>query len=362
MRHQNKRRETDLEERLAALKSGRHGRGLKVIPALLGVLLLAVVLGMVYLLFTFAFDSEQAAGKGSVVVTVEEGDTLDSVAEKLADSGAIGNATVFKLETRLEGAAADLKPGEYRIPPETSNREIVETLSVGQETPTFTTTIPEGLTLAQTAQAVAEQSGVTAGDFEEAARRTDYGYAFLEDPEIETTEGFLFPKQYEFEEGVEASQVVSRMLEQYLLETQRLDFETAREALNLSEYEILTVASLIEREAANDEERPVIASVIYNRLREDMPLQIDATVQYALGEPKEDLSLEDLEVESPYNTYKIEDLPPGPIASPGLESIRAALQPADTDYRYYVLDAGGDSHTFTNNYDEFVEAKEAAGR
>ena len=362
MKHHDKRREVDLEERLAALGSGRHGRGPRVVPALLGVSLLACVLGLVYLLFTFAFDSEQAAGKGSVVVTVEEGDTLDSVSKKLADSGAVGNAMIFKLEARLEGAAADLKPGEYRIPPETNNRDILATLSAGQETPTFTFTIPEGLTLAQTAQAVGERSKVSAEDFEAAARRTDYGYAFLEDPEIETTEGFLFPKKYEFEEGVEAPQMVNRMLEQYLLETQDLDFEVAEESLNLSEYEILTVASLIEKEAANNEERPLIASVIYNRLREDMPLQIDATIQYALGEPKEDLSLEDLEVESPYNTYKIQNLPPGPIANPGLESIRAALRPADTDYRYYVLDAGGDKHTFTNNYDEFVEAKEAAGR
>lgn len=362
MKHQDKRRESDLEERLEALGSGRHGRGPKVVPALIGVFLLAGVLGLIYLLFTFTVDSEQAAGKGSVMVTVEEGDTLDSVAGKLADSGAVGNATIFKLEARFEGAAADLKPGEYRIPPGTSNREILTTLSAGQETPTFKLTIPEGLTLAQTAEAVAEQSDIPVEEFEEAARRTDYGYAFLEDPAIETTEGFLFPKQYEFQEGAEAPVVVNRMLEQYLFETQGLDFETAQESLNLSEYELLTVASLIEKEAANEEERALIASVIYNRLREDMPLQIDATVQYALGEAKENLSLEDLEVDSPYNTYKINELPPGPIANPGIESIRAALRPADTDYLYYVLDADGNSHTFTNDYEEFVEAKEAAGR
>ncbi len=362
MKHQDKHRETDLEERLAALGAVDRGKGLRLIPALLGVALLACVLGLVYLLFTFAFDSEQAAGKGSVVVTVEEGDTLDSVATKLADSGAIGNATVFKLEARVEGAAADLKPGEYRIPPETNNQEILATLSAGQETPTFTMTIPEGLTLDQTARTVAKQSDISVEDFEDAARRTDYGYAFLEGPGIQTTEGFLFPKKYEFEEGVDAPVVVDRMLGQYLQETQGLDIEEAQESLGLSEYEILTVASLIEKEAANDEERPLVASVIYNRLREDMPLQIDATIQYALGKPKENLSLEDLEVDSPYNTYKIKGLPPGPIADPGLESIKAALEPADTSYQYYVLDAGGDKHTFTDNYDDFVKAKEAAGR
>lgn len=152
------------------------------------------------------------------------------------------------------------------------------------------------------------------------------------------------------------------MLRQYALETEELDFERARRELGMSEYQIVTVASLIEREAAGDGERPVIASVIYNRLQEDMPLQIDTTVQYALDEPKENLSLQDLKVDSPYNTYERPGLPPGPIASSGLDAIRAALNPADTDYLYYVLDESGESHTFTESYEKFLKAKEKAGR
>jgi len=131
--------------------------------------------------------------------------------------------------------------------------------------------------------------------------------------------------------------------------------------LNLTEYELLTVASLIEREAANPQEKPLIASVIYNRLRQDMPLQIDATIQYALGKPRENLSLADLEVDSPYNTYQNYGLPPGPIASPSRDSIEAALNPQETDYLYYVLTAGGEEHFFTDNYDEFLQAKAEAG-
>lgn len=170
--------------------------------------------------------------------------------------------------------------------------------------PLFAFTIPEGLTIQQTAETVAEASKIPADDFEAAAKRTEYGYAFLEDPKIKTTEGFLFPKRYEFEQGTTASQIVNRLLEQYLLETQGLDLAAARQRLGLTEYEILTVASLIEREAANPEERRRVASVIYNRLRKDMPLQIDATIQYARGNPKEDLTLADLKIKSPYNTYK----------------------------------------------------------
>lgn len=125
---------------------------------------------------------------------------------------------------------------------------------------------------------------------------------------------------------------------------------------------MVIVASLIEREAANARERRIISSVIHNRLQAEMSLQIDATVQYALDVSKENLSLRDLEVDSPYNTYEREGLPPGPIASPRLGSIRAALNPADTEYLYYVLNRVGGEHTFTEDYDEFLRAKKEAGR
>jgi UPF0755 protein len=152
------------------------------------------------------------------------------------------------------------------------------------------------------------------------------------------------------------------MLEQYLMETQTLDISSARERLNLSEYELVIVASLIEKEAATPEERPLVASVIYNRLQKDMPLQIDASIHYALDKQGEELSLADLKVNSPYNTYENKGLPPGPICSPSRQSLEAAINPADTDYLYYVLKANGEEHFFTNNYDEFLEAKETAGR
>jgi UPF0755 protein len=150
---------------------------------------------------------------------------------------------------------------------------------------------------------------------------------------------------------------VDRLLKQYLVETRDLDFDGAKDRMGLTEYELITVASLIEEESANPEERPLIASVIYNRIRAGMPLQIDATIQYILDKPKEDLKLSDLEIDSPYNTYENLNLPPGPIASPSRDSIRAALEPASTGYLYYVLEADGKEHFFTDDYDEFLEAK-----
>ena len=292
-------------------------------------------------------------------VEVVKGDTLSSVAEKLERAGIIDNALMFKMEARMGGNEdTQIKTGEYTLKRGEDSDKILAKLTAGVATPVLEITVPEGLDLEQTALRVSRQSDVSSAQFEEAARRTDYGYGFLEDPAIKSTEGFLFPKKYEFEEGTTAPQMVTRMLEQYLLETQTLDISGAKERLNLTEYELVTVASLIEKEAASPEERPLVASVIYNRIRKDMPLQIDATVLYALDYPKGELSLADLRVDSPYNTYENTGLPPGPICSPGRQSLEAAINPAETDYLYYVLKASGEEHYFTNNYNDFLVAKE----
>ncbi len=333
----------------------------RTFATLIGLLLLAGVLGIIYLIYTTATSDSVSSGEPAKI-TVAEGDTLALVADKLKEAGAIESATAFKIEARLEGGGTQIKPGDYTFAPGTDGEEIMAELTSDKPPPTFTLTIPEGLTIEQTAQAASEQSNISADEFEAAARQTDYGYAFLNNQDIETTEGYLFPKQYEFEKGASASQVVNRMLEQYLIETQNLGFSEVGNGLNLSEYELVIVASLIEREAANPEEGPLVASVIYNRLKQNMPLQIDATIQYARGEPKERLSLEDLEIESPYNTYKNPGLPPGPIASPSLASLKAATEPAETDHLYYVLKKDGEEHFFTKSYDKFLEAKEKAGR
>lgn len=335
----------------------------------LGVLFLLFLMAAMLLaggVLTYRMLFAGGPSEDPVTVTIEEGETLSSAAAKLKEAGVVGAAAVFEIQARLQGLEREIKPGEYRLDPGDSNREILATITSADAASEGEVVIPEGLTLEQTARRVAEQSGVSEAEFLRAARRTDYGYEFLEG--ARNTEGFLFPKQYEFPEKTGAPEMVDRMLQQYLAETRGLDFrraphdsDTQREP-ELTEYEVVTVASLIEREAAEARERPIIASVIYNRLRRDMPLQIDATVQYALDKPKERLSLRDLKVDSPYNTYEREGLPPGPIASPGLDSIKAALNPADTDYLYYVLDRDDESHTFTESYEAFLRAKKRAGR
>jgi UPF0755 protein len=330
----------------------------------LGLLFVVGVLGVVYLIYATATGGggEQEPPVRAEVEVVK-GDTLSSVAEKLEQAGIIESAFLFKMEARVGGHEdTEIKTGEYTFKRGEDGGNILAKLTAGEAAPTVAITVPEGLNLEQTAQQVARQSKVSSAQFEKAARRTDYGYGFLEDPAIKSTEGFLFPKRYEFEEGTTAEQMVSRMLEQYLLETQTLDISGAKERLNLTEYELVTVASLIEKEASSPEERPLVASVIYNRLREGMPLQIDATVVYALDHPKEELSLSDLKVDSPYNTYENTGLPPGPICSPGRQSLEAAINPAQTDYLYYVLKSNGEEHSFTTNYNDFLQAKAKAGR
>lgn len=353
----------DLDERLHALREPGRRRKERSYPGsiVIGLLLVAGILAAVYFIFTSATGGDQERAGSPVAVTVVKGDTLQGVAEKLKEAGIITSASLFELEARVSDQSTRLKPGKYRFRPGTDAEKILATMTAGGSIPVFEVTVPEGLTRGQTAETVADQSKISEENFAAATRSTEYGYAFLENPRIKTTEGFLFPKKYEFEQGTTASQVVNRMLEQYLLETQSLDLKAASGRLGLTEYEILTVASLIEREAANPDERRVIASVIYNRLQRDMPLQIDATIQYARGEPKEDLSLADLKIESPYNTYENTGLPPGPICSPGRDSLEAAMDPAETGHLYYVLKAGG-AHFFTDDYDEFLQAKAEAGR
>ena len=327
-------------------------------PAVLGVLLVLGVLGAIFAIYSAATGGKNEPATGeSARVQVVKGDTLSDVAAKLQEAGIIESAFVFELQARYEGYGTEIKTGRYTFQPGQDSGKILHKLTVGQAAPTITVTIPEGLTIEETAGTVAADSSVPAPAFEKAARRTDYGYAFLDNPSVKTTEGYLFPAKYDFEKRVTARQIVDRLLEQYLLETQDLDFADAKERLDLTEHQVVTVASLIEKEAATPKERPLIASVIYNRMHEDMPLQIDATIQYALNKPKTNLSLTDLKVDSPYNTYKNKGLPPGPICSPGRESLQAALNPANTKYLYYVLQANGEKHFFTKSYDDFLRAK-----
>ena len=222
-------------------------------------------------------------------------------------------------------------------------------------------TIPEGLTLHQTAAKLAEQGLGTYEDFLRAIQYGEYNYPWLENNSLE---GYLLPNTYQVPEGYEEEDIIDFLLgqfEQTVLPVYDSADQSLKDKYTLNE--IITAASIIERECMKDDERPLVASVIYNRMDQNIKLEMCSTIQYLLlqetGQVKENLLYSDLEIESPYNTYLHFGLPPGPICSPGIASIKAALEPADTDYLYFVVSADLDgSSKFSSNYDDFLNYKD----
>jgi UPF0755 protein len=314
--------------------------------------LVAIIVLFIALFVHYFYPSR---GDEAVHVFIEEGESASQIAGKLHQNGVITSATLFRFLSWLQGKQGDFKPGSYVFYTGMHYGEVFAMLEAG---PNYRVrlTIPEGLTVEQTAMRVSQNMAVSAEDFRTAAASGDYEVDLIPPESQDNLEGFLFPKTYELEAYGPAREVVEVLLAQFEAETASLDWGQASE-LGVSPYGAVIVASLIEREAVLDEERPLVAAVIYNRLRKDMLLQIDATVQYSLPEWKDVLTYEDLDTPSPYNTYLHKGLPPAPICSPGLASIKAALAPADVDYLYYVATGDG-GHFFTADYDEFLRVKE----
>ncbi|MGQ9537295.1 MAG: endolytic transglycosylase MltG [Actinomycetota bacterium] len=293
-------------------------------------------------------------GETPLHVVIEEGESASSIGRKLHSEGVVTSATLFRLLAWIQGKEGRFRAGHYLLYPGMRYGEVFSILEGGPNHQ-IRLTIPEGLTLEQTAELVQKVTGMKARDFLEAAAAGDFRVSFLPEEQKKNLEGFLFPKTYELPADISPRELVETLLAQFERETEGLDWSRAEE-LGVTPYQVIIIASLIEREAMLDRERTLVAAVIYNRLRMGMLLQIDATVQYALPEWKAVLTYEDLKTPSPYNTYLHKGLPPAPICSPGLASIRAALEPAPVDYLYYVATGDG-SHFFTADYQEFLRVK-----
>ncbi len=228
----------------------------------------------------------------------------------------------------------------------------------GPKSATYRVTVPEGLTVKQTAErfAAATKGSITAAAFEEAAGSGGYVYGFLEGVPEDSLEGYLFPNTYEVTSLTTPRQAVEMMLRSFARETRDLDWNRAA-SLGLSRHQAVTTASIIEKEVKFANERPLVASVVYNRLGKNMKLGMCSTVIYALGEWKPRLTEKDTQVDSPYNTYRIDGLPPGPICSPGYESLSAALNPSTTDYLFFLVTSQDGHHSFTADYAQFEKWK-----
>ena len=278
------------------------------------------------------------------IITVQEGASFRQVASQIAETGFIPNHTAFVVLGKLMGIEEQIHPGRYDLNNRMAPSTILNVLATGQTIP-YWVTIPEGYSMQQIGDVLEEVGVTTAELFVQTARDT----AFLRElgiVEADTLEGFLFPDTYRFHHGTSPRDIIAVMVGQfqqlYTLEVQ----EQARER-GLSTLEVLTLASIIEKETGAGEERELISAVFHNRLKRGMLLQSDPTVIYALPAFDGNLRKLDLRYASPYNTYRVRGLPPGPIANPGWDSIMAALHPALVPYLYFVSKNNGTHHFST---------------
>lgn len=335
------------------------------------LLLIASIGAFVYVSMRPVPASDQA-----VAFEIAEGTGTAGIADRLQEEGLIRSALLYKIYLRIENEGSSFKAGTHELFPGSDYAAITAALNGKAGTDvrrdSVKVTIPEGFTIKQIAERLSETGGWDAKTIRQLTREPE---KFADDlpagvPGNEgfqyALEGYLFPDTYEFSTDATEEDVVRRLVQETGKKLQSIpDFDNLLKERGLTVHELLTVASLVEREAVVDSERPLIAGVIYNRLNDPMKLQIDATVQYALGEQKERLLYSDLEIDSPYNTYKNEGLPPGPIASPSLKSIEAALQPEASDYFFYVTKKDGSGeHLFAETFAEHeqnIEESNAGG-
>lgn len=319
------------------------------------LLLTLVAAALLVLALLAALGGREDAG-GEVTITVPQGATTADIAAMLIKEKVIEDENAFLEQARLAGIDQQLQSGVYVFERGESLDSILKKLKQGLQDPGAVLTVPEGYSIYDIADLVAEKTDFSREAYLEAININGRTLPLEGTAAALDLEGFLFPSTYNIDPEFDVDSLVDRQLETFVSETRDVDWGRAGE-LGVTEYESLIIASMVEREARVNEERPLVAAVIYNRLDQGMKLEIDATVQYALGFWKEDLTAEDLAVDSRFNTRLYGGLPPGPICNPGIESIKAALEPAAVDYIYYI--ATGDEeghHLFTASYEEFLAA------
>lgn len=338
----------------------------------LTILVLAVVLAAVSLTSYFYIKSSlepvDPGSKKEIIVDIPIGSSVSYIAQTLEDSGLVKNARVFKYYVKFKNES-EFMAGEYHMNPSMTFQEIIESLKTGRimQEPVFTMTIPEGKQLDEIAAVIADKTKQPEKEVFKSLNDEKFIQSLMEKyPSILTTEvwakdikypleGYLFPATYAFyKKDPSLDEIVSTMLDktQSVVEKYRQDIE--REDMTVHQF--LTMSSLIEEEATEKADRDKIASVFYNRIDEGMPLQTDPTVLYAQGKHKARVTYKDLEVDSPYNTYKNKGLTPGPISNSGTMSMEAALHPADTDFLYFLASSDGTVY-FSSTLDEHNSLK-----
>ena len=291
-------------------------------------------------------------GTGTVSVSVPEGASASQVADILDKNGVVTSSTLFNLRLKLAGKSGDILPGSYVLAHGMSYSAAMDKLTgtSGQ----ISVLIPEGLSRPQIA-GVASKDGLT-GDYNAASTSAPgfdpAAYGAKSPPSLE---GFLFPATYKVDQGADVKVLVQEQLTAFQQNIKGVDMSNAKKK-NLNVYDVLKIASMVERETSSAKERPLVAAVIYNRLKQGIPLGIDATTRFETGNYDQPLTNAELHSNSPYNTRNHQGLPPTPIGNPGLASIKAAAAPAKVPYLYYVVNPGTCEHTFVKTIGEFNAA------
>ncbi|MBV9212017.1 MAG: endolytic transglycosylase MltG [Actinobacteria bacterium] len=316
-----------------------------------GAVLLVAVVVLIWFLVSL-FQPFAGSGHGAVSVRIPRGVGVGGVGDILERRGVVSSSFFFQLRVTLAGSRGDLKSGTYDLRRDMSYGSAIDALVRGPVQTTVTVTIPEGLSRREVARLISRDG--LRGNYLRATKRST-----LLDPRSygakapSGLEGFLFPATYVVRRGAPVDQLVNLQLRAFQQAFRRVSLRAANH-VNLTGYDVLTIASLIEREAQLPRERRLIASVIYNRLHAHMPLGIDASVRFATGNWTQPLTDSELRDPSPYNTRLHDGLPPGPIGNPGLAAIRAAAHPAHTGYLYYVVKPGTcGEHAFSTDAAQF---------
>jgi len=328
---------------------------------LLGLFALAV-LAVVVIGALMLFQPFGSAEGTQVEVTIPQGSSARAIGDQLAQAGVVDSGLLFSVRAMLSGKRESLRSGKVTLRRDMSYGKAIVALSekrVTTKAPTIDVTIPEGRARREIAP-IARRAGLT-GDYLVASKRFKGAlnpFRYGAPRGTRSLEGFLFPATYELPPRAPARDLVERQLATFKERFARVDLGGARRK-NLTGYDVLIIASMVEREAQREKERPLIAAVIYNRLKDGIPLGIDATSRYALDKPSGALTQSELELDSPYNTRKRAGLPPTPIGNPGLSSIRAAAAPANVRFRYFVVKPGTcGEHVFSSDYDQFQRDSE----
>ena len=363
------KRKAPRERKSSRQRSGRGSGGgpRKARLILTGAAALGLVIG-IWFLFAL-FQPFKGDGDGEqFAVKVPAGSSVGQIGDLLADEGVISNATLFEIRATISGKRGDLNHGVHQFRENMSYSAAIEELSRTTSKRTISVTIPEGLSRSETASVV-EAAGIP-GDYMDATvavkgfNPNEYGAQ----GRAENLEGFLFPATYELKPTADVEDLVAEQLGAFEDNIAGVNMKYAK-SKNLTTYDVLTIASMVEREVSIPSERKTVAAVIYNRLKMGEPLGIDATIRFALDNWTEPLTESDLATDSPYNTRLNGGLPPGPIGNPGLASIEAAASPADTDVWLYVVKPGTcGEHVFSSsleehnaNVEKYQQAQEAAG-